>query len=171
MSILNRQLIVKSTWLWSYHRLALKLSSYHHIVSDYWTMFAALSVQMKQSFKFLCRCFLLYFLRFSIDGEEWTQGFLWINQVVYLVLPGRRWSSIFCGVIWVMALPDPLALRGLASNMKVSLRGYSIKSCVQPLWCRFSIKSQREKAFDIFCWRKNRKNNKFLELGSSQTPI
>lgn len=95
-------------------------------------MSAALSVQVKQSFKLLVDAFFSISYCFSRDGEELMQGFLWVNQVVNLILPGRRWSSIFCGVIWVMSLPDPLALRGLASSMEVWLTGYSIKSFVQP---------------------------------------
>lgn len=52
------------------------------------------------------------------------------------LLPGRRFSCILWGLIWVVVdPPEPLLLRGWSSRMVTLLLGNSMWSCLQPL-CR-----------------------------------
>lgn len=60
------------------------------------------------------------------------------------LLPGRRFSCILWGLIWVVVdPPEPLLLRGWSSRMVTLLLGNSMWSCLQPLRRRLAWRSQR----------------------------
>lgn len=67
-----------------------------------------------------------------------------LPTAVWGLLPGRRFSCILWGLIWVVVdPPEPLLLRGLSSRMVTLLLGDSMWSCPQPFCRRLARRSQR----------------------------